>query len=230
VPAPFSGTLRDEPPARVDQAVDQRDLRSVAPALRSEEIRRVARKKDLARHSRPRRVRRGSPSGVARARQRDSLEAELFRLRDRGRQAARLEGAGGIAGFILDPQVRETLRCAETLRAQERRPSFAERHDVPLIVHGHHLAPPPDRSRAVVERIAVDREMLVSREQRSTASGRRTHSEARGAIVRAPAASALEVREESVHGTKLSVTDDRRASERTRGDNRIAPTRRAHHA
>ena len=198
MPAFLRRALGDEAAAVVDQARHERDLRAVALALDPENARRVLGHEDVALHAGLRGVGRGRAAGVARRRQRDLRVAELLRLGHRGREAARLEGAGRVAGLVLDEERLEAAARAEAIRGDQRRAAFAERDDVRGILDRHDFVPAPDRARTIRgrERVALEPQ-VVSREERAAARG--ADVDAAIALVRRAAARADQVRERGEH-------------------------------
>ena len=97
-----------------DQAVDQRDVGAVQPALVDERPLGVPRDEDLAREPgarrrrRRRRCRRCRPVGSAIV-----VAPRYLRARDRRRLAARLERVGRVERFVLDVEAIEAERRAE---------------------------------------------------------------------------------------------------------------------
>ena len=143
--------------ARVgDQAVDQRDVGAVQLALADEGDLDVLRHEDLAPRC-PRQPR--TPPSRWPALPADGIDerrrAEMRGLRHRRRQAARLEGVGGIERLVLDEEPIEAERVAEPRRVDQRRPPFAERDRRLAVEQRHQLAIAPHVRLASGERLRL---------------------------------------------------------------------------
>ena len=125
---------------------------------------------DHAAQARRRRIRRGSPAGIAGRRQRNRGHAQTLRGRDRGRDATRLERIGGVLPFLLDEQPIEAQLGAEAARVDQRRHPLTEGDGLRT---GQHLRKPPHRVHAPPQCLAAQRlrrrGQVVPRQQRRVA-------------------------------------------------------------
>ena len=71
-----------------------------------------------------------SAGRVAGRRDGEFSRTEFLRHGDGGGQAARFEGIGGIAAFVLHPERREAELAGEPVGSEQRRPAFLERDEI----------------------------------------------------------------------------------------------------
>ncbi len=151
---PSRGTaLGDDLAAIADQAIHQRDVGAVGFALEVVGLRDVARHEDMRFEAGRGRVGGQRAGGVSGGRDRDFLHAEFEAHGNGAGKPARFERRGGVQAFVLDPDGLRADARAETVRADERRPAFAERNDG-IFRGGQNRRVTPHGGRAVARRRA----------------------------------------------------------------------------
>ena len=104
-PAFLRLSLADEARAVADEAVDQRDVRTVELALDTVRDGHIFRHEDMGFDSGGGGICGEGSGGIAGRRDGEILQAVMARHRDGGRETASLEGAGGIQALVLSDDV-----------------------------------------------------------------------------------------------------------------------------
>ena len=113
-----------------DRSGDRVDLPAVGRSLAHDDLRRPVGHDDDHADAGACPVRRPCGAGIARARERERLDAELGRARHADRRAACLERARGQQALVLYAEPRDAELLAERWRFEKRRVELAKSHGV----------------------------------------------------------------------------------------------------
>ena len=174
----FGSALGHDLAAIADQPIHQRDVGAVGFALQVIRLRHVARHENMRFDAGRGRIGGERAGGVSGRGDRHLLDAQFDAHRDGAGEPARLERGGGVQAFVLHPERFGAHARAQTLRADERRPAFAQRDDGTLgggqnrrvSPHGgravRDIAPPPAHADGIE---------IVADQQRSAAAAQILH-------------------------------------------------------
>ena len=142
-PAVLFDALRDELAGVGDEAIDQRQVRTIDAALQLVDLRGILRHGDAQVNARLRAVGRPSAARVARGWHGHVQDAEFLSARNAGAGAARFERTARVEPFIFYEQLLQPQLRAKFAGVQHGRKALPQRHDVGVVLHRQQLPVAP---------------------------------------------------------------------------------------